>query len=259
MITKERERTLKTIHAGRPLKTINYLNILAFVLTYGANMESYGDVFDLWSPRQVQRYFCFLTPLKMTPMIMDIVVVFQGAFVIVQMMPRARNSSVVQDGIGCWYISAALCHVCLILGFNSFFNAIFTTFGMGALLYCSLRIVIGVSNSSRNEEHIDALELFWLFQFPFLLQVGWYIFVLIWGINVLLTFTVDNIWFDFFAFLAACGCITWIGIKMPCFREGSTDYTIASVLSWAMVSTLVDNANRLVPSIYPNFAHNKLL
>jgi len=229
-------REVQITPPGPPsLNVVNYLNLLAFFLNYGANIPLASSI-DWFSARDINRYKSLLTPFEMTSLIIDLILLFQGTFAIAQMMPSFRNSDLVQRGVGCWYISASVCQLCLVLGYANIFNALFSTFFMGAFLVILLQIVKRQTDVSALDGNAQTVEAFWLLKFPFLLQTGWVIFLFIWGVNILLTFTVNYLWFKLASFHICLICFIWVGVKMLISHKGKPNCTILLVLSWAMVS-----------------------
>jgi|AntRauTorckE5430_2_1112549.scaffolds.fasta_scaffold09212_1 hypothetical protein len=218
------------------LGILNYLNLLAFFFNYGANIPQAAS-FDWFSARDINQYKSLLTPSVMTSVIIDVIILFQGIFAVVQMMPSYRSSDLVQRGVGCWYISASTCQLCLILGYASIFDALFSTFFMGAFLVILLQIIKRQSDVSALDGSAQTVETFWLIKFPFLLQTGWAVFLFIWGINIFLTFTINYLWFQLTSFHICLICFVWVGVKTLILHEGKPNYVIPLVLSWAMVST----------------------
>jgi hypothetical protein len=91
------------------LSAINYFNVLAFFLNNAANVPQ-AISFDWFSARDIHQYKSFLTPpTELTSLIIDVIVLFQGTFAVLQMMPSHRNSDLVQKGVGCIILGDGKC------------------------------------------------------------------------------------------------------------------------------------------------------
>jgi len=221
--------------AHASLSAVNYFNVLAFFLNYAANVPQ-AISFDWFSARDINQYKSFLTPTEMTSLIIDVIVLFQGTFAVLQMMPSYRNSDLVQKGVGCWYISASVCQLCLVLGYSNIFDALFSTFFMGAFLVILLQIIKRQAEVSALDSDAQTTEAFWMIKLPFLLQTGWVIFLFVWGLNILLTFTLNYLWFKLLSFHICMLTFAYAVLKMLVYHDGKPNYIIPLVLSWAMVS-----------------------
>jgi len=197
--------------------------------------------------------------MKVTGVVMsEVLVLFQGIFGIIQMMPPYRSLPLVQDGVGYWYFASAVCQACCILGFQTFFDGIFSTFFVVCHLFCLLMIlkkqqdVEGVrlptcSYSSFGVLHqqvdTSAMEEYWLLRIPFALQASSSTFVLVWALNIVCTFFFTTVMplsapllFQIGMFVA---CLAWfVGFSANTLlcKEGKPFYPLALVLSWELVS-----------------------
>jgi len=227
--------------AHASLNAVNYLNVLAFFLNYAANVPQ-AISFDWFSARDINRYKSLLTPTEMTSLIIDVIVLFQGSFAVLQMMPSYRNSDLVQKGVGCWYIAASVCQLCLVLGYENMFDALFSNFFMGALLVILLQIIKRQAEVSALDGDAQTTEAFWMIKLPFLLQTGWVIYLFIWGVNIFLTFTLNYVWFKLLSFHMCMVSFAYAVLKMLVYHDGKPNYIIPLVLSWAMVSAKSEKA-----------------
>ena len=85
-----------------PLTLVNYLNVVAFALTWLLNSEvdfgSEDHVFDFLSGMRElgRRYDSVVTPTENTFLMSHVVLLFLGIFTVVQLLPKYRQSPLVQ-------------------------------------------------------------------------------------------------------------------------------------------------------------------
>lgn len=203
--------------------TINYINVIAFFLTYW------------FSARDLNSYVTLLTPINATSLINDIIIMLQGTFTVVQMMPKFRGSHLVQRGVWLWYFAASVAQSCLVVGASGLMEALFSTIFATVLCFCLLTIYWTQSKLSEDDSELQTVEAFCFFKLPFLIQSAWVVFLLGWYISAFIRISLKNVWVDLICFHLCVLFYAFVGFKMVLFRKDKHNYVFPCVLSWAMV------------------------
>jgi len=208
----------------------NYLNVLAFILncviTFGIGnfgwfgASTNGDLSD--------KYQTLVTPAGSAFSIWGVIFIFQGIFIVYQLLPSVRAKPMVQDGVSYWYILACLFQCAWTPAFG--FEQITAALVFITLIWLSL---IGLVYSQYNVTNGDNNLLeYWLLRFPFAIHCGWLTAASVLNVNVLavklelsaevqLAMGIVSL-----AYLHAVSVWVVFGFAKP-------NYTIAGVLAWA--------------------------
>jgi hypothetical protein len=114
--------------------------------------------------------------------IFDIIIFFQGLFACVQLLPKYRGTTLVQDGVGYWFISATGLQLLgsIFFSLDNFVGFCLSTVCVAGMVYCFKRIL----NTQETEDVLThSPEDYWLLRFPWSVQAGWFICIFMLSIN----------------------------------------------------------------------------
>jgi len=178
---KEGQKTLAAEAVSAPLNTKNYLNLVFYILniyfTYG--IGSYGWFGSQTNGELSAIYQTLVTPKDVAFAIWGIIFLFQGIFACVQLLPRFRDTDMVQDGVSYYYVLVSTFQIAWSFAFG--YNMIGTALVFIVLIWLSLASIVYSQYCIKSNNHKDnsgnstlspATE-FWLLQFPFDIHCGW--------------------------------------------------------------------------------------
>lgn len=221
----------------------NYLNAGGYV--FNTILTFFGPaIFNLPTNSELsERYATLVTPSWWTFSIWLIIFLFQGIFVVVQMMEEYRHLPIIQEGIYHWYFV-----VCALQGIwtLAFCNEIMwlSVIIMAGIMAALYQIVWRLSEFESDQTKKE----YWLFRFPFSLHGGWIIVAFVLNLNVFSVADPAAVGHPALTYLSlltlvAAAVYALVGLSVP-------DYTIPSVLAWATMGIAVnlqdpENGNRM--------------
>jgi hypothetical protein len=228
------------VGAAPRLSWINWLNLAAYVINVVIIYVSITGVFGATNREVSMKYQTLVTPASFAFSIWGPIYIWEGVFVVAQMLPRFRNRPVVRTIAPFWW-SACICQVVWSLLFAQEWltaSLVFMVAILGSLLGLLQR-----ANSVDSESFAE----FWLLRAPFSLHAGWIIAACAVSANVqadyakaspaeLLAVAVVSL-----AVVFAVASVSAIGAPRP-------DAIIPLVAAWALfaVSSELNAATRLL-------------
>jgi len=222
-----------------PLNRINYLNVIAFLLSWTLNSEvdigpdnALGFFGFIGSMRELARqYDSIITPVELTFLVSHLVLLFHGVFAVTQCLPKYRGSILVQEGVKYWFFASMLTQLIWTwnFGLDDLIGSILSVlFAALMAFFTSQTLMSQASLTDENQTH----EEYWLLRFPFSLQTGWTLAIFILTINGLareiglgdLILLIIG-----FVSLTAFAAISW---KMLKANGSRPNYAIPGVLAW---------------------------
>ena len=229
------------IKTSEDLNLNNVLNILAFILTWVLNSSVAGppDREHFWTngiAELQRRYESILTPADLTYLIAHLILFFEGAFTICQVLPKYRASVMVQEGVQHWFFVSALAQFLwsIDMGIENVWASLVGMFFMVAMFVSLCRILITQAWLTDGNQ---TPEEYWLLRFPFSVHFGWAFAVMLQSVNgffVQLGFgMVFQLVLGFISLIAFAG----LGFKMLFANGANPNYMIPMVFAWFCVSS----------------------
>lgn len=164
LATKQEESTKP------PLNHKNYLNLVAYIanitLVYGI-----GNAGWLGTPDNGElslKYQTLVTPSGTAFLIWSIIFLSQGAFAVLQFLPRFRAHPMVQDGLSYWYSAVTATQIGWTITFA--YEIIPASLAFMITIWISLIAILYKQYYTQSDGSI--LE-FWVLRFPFQIHAGW--------------------------------------------------------------------------------------
>lgn len=225
------------------LTLYNYLNVVAFALSWVLNSDvvrgpeaEQQNMFWSGIGNLFNRYESIVNPTSQTYLIAHLILLLEGVFTCVQLLPKYRASIMVQDSVKYWFLLSALMQFLwsVDLGFDNMFGQILSVLFMGGMFFSVTRILL---RQAANTDSTQTPEEYWLLRFPFSMHFAWAMAVFSMSLN------------GFFVQLefgrtaqVVMGIITLLSFiavayKMI-FRNGpKPNYVVPLVLAWFCVSS----------------------
>jgi len=180
---EEGHKSVATEALSVPLNRKNYLNLVFYILniyfTYG--LGSYGWFGAQTNGELSAIYQTLVTPKDVAFAIWGIIFLFQGIFACVQLLPRFRDTDMVQDGVSYYYVCVSTFQIAWSFAFG--YNMIGIALVFIVLIWLSLASIVysqyyiksnnHKDNNNNSNSTLSPMTEFWLLQFPFDIHCGW--------------------------------------------------------------------------------------
>jgi len=232
----ESSYVIKKVTSSASLNCKNYLNVLFYfcntIFTYGIGTAAWFGTTT--NGELSEKYQTLVTPENIAFAIWGIVFLFQGIFVFVQLSSNTRDSTLVQDGVGYWYLLTCTAQV----GWSFAFG--YEMIGLSVLLilviWASLAAIVNSQYYDKQQEHhksSSTLFEFWCLRFPFEAHCGWVTVATALNISVYaskhdvspgnqLALAIVSL-----AVLHLCTFWVLFGMELP-------NFTISSIITWGV-------------------------
>ncbi len=222
------------------LNIYNYANVAAYVLAWllnsnfdeGPGREGFR-VFSGMNELQ-RRYESIVNPFRYTYLIAHMILLLQGVFTISQLLPKHRQSPLVQECVKFWFLISSVAQLLwsLSLSFETSIAALIAMVFMGIMFYSVTQVL---QSQARISDKTQTPEEYWLLRFPFSIHFGWVLCVLVMSINAFFyQFEVAQ-WLQLvigYISLAVFGAFSY---KML-FKNGTyLNYIIPTTIAWFCV------------------------
>lgn len=213
----------------QPLNSNNYLNFIAFALniTLVYGIGNGGWIGTPTNGELSDKYQTLVTPNSTAFSIWGVIYLAQGAFAVLQFMPRFRAHPMLQDGLGHWYSVAVAMQIGWTFAFA--FEVIPLSIVFMLLIWVSLMTIVYRQYYTQSDGSF--LE-FWVLRFPFSVHAGWITAASALNVNVQVVSMdtpADVQLAVAIVSLAVLHAISvWVVFYIP-----RPNWTIACVLSWA--------------------------
>lgn len=158
---------------GNPKPSLNhknYLNLVAYIfnitLVYGIGNAGWIGTPD--NGELSRKYQTLVTPNSTAFTIWAVIFLAQGAFAVLQFLPRFRATPMVQDGLKYWYIAVTVTQIGWTFAFA--YEVIPLSLAFMLLIWISL---IGILYQQYYTESDGSIWEFWVLRFPFAVHAGW--------------------------------------------------------------------------------------
>lgn len=207
----------------------NFINLFAYIanitLVYGIGNSRWlgtptnGELSD--------KYQTLITPNSTAFTIWAVIFLAQGAFAILQLLPRLRDHAMVQQGVGYWYLMVAATQIGWTITFA--YEQIIAALVFMLLIWVSL---IAILYSQYYTESDGKLLEFWVLRFCFSIHAGWITAASALNVNVLVVDLVDSATIQLAVAIVSLAVLhavsVWVLFNIP-----RPNWTMAGVLSWA--------------------------
>ncbi len=222
------------------LNIYNYANVVAFALTWALNSnfnEGPGDEgWRIFSGMEEmhRRYESIVNPIGYTYLIAHLILLLEGVFTVVQLLPKHRQSVLVQHCVEWWFLVSAVSQLAwsIALGFDNVVAAVFGIIFMGSMFFSITKIL---QSQAAATDKSQSPEEYWLLRFPFSVHFGWAFSVFIMSINGFFMEVEVGVWLQLiigYLSLAVMGAVVY---KMLFFNGVSPNYIIPATISWVLV------------------------
>lgn len=229
------------------LNIYNYANVVAFALSWALNSNfAEGPGREGWAifsgmDELQRRYESIVNPIGYTYLIAHIILLLEGVFTVCQLLPKHRQTVLVQDCVKWWFLSSAVAQLfwSIALSFENVFAGFFGIIFMGIMFYSVTRIL---QSQAKASDKSQTPEEYWLLRFPFSVHFGWVFAVFVMSINGF--FSEFGLWLQLivgYISLAAFGAVAY---KLL-FKNGpSPNYVIPSTIAWVCVGIALGEKGR---------------
>lgn len=218
----------------------NALNVAAVLLSLLSSIDydnARASESMAWinSIRDVGKFESIVTPADPTFFLFQIVVMFNVAFGVVQLLPAHNKNEILQDGVDYNFFLAVMSQIVasIFFSFDSFMGNVVCTIFVGIMVVLYHKILHNQANLSV-EPRRHSPEQYWLLRFPFSLSAGWFLCLLVTCINNLLV----KSWFfghPLFQLIFAIVCFVFyagLSVKFLLYNGDRTpNYVIPGIIS----------------------------
>ena len=162
--------TASAVSDKPPLNHKNYLNLIAYILNitlvYGVGNAGWLGTPD--NGELSRKYQTLVTPKSSAFSIWAVIFLAQGAFAVLQFLPRFRATPMLQNGLSYWYSSVTATQIGWTLSFA--YEVIPLSLAFMLSIWVSL---IAILYSQYYTKSDGSLLEFWVLRFPFAVHAGW--------------------------------------------------------------------------------------
>lgn len=220
----------------------NALNVGAFLLNCLTYFNVDGPQFRMleWmnTARQFEEFDTIVTPSRFIFAVLSTAVFFaHGVFTVINLLPKYRNTGLVQDGVSFWYFTATVFQLmaAFSISFEGQFGVFFTCAAFFGMIACLAQILIRQAKVDNQQEPED----YWLLRFPWHLQFGWIVCVFIVCFNHFVAeFDAAPAWQGFFGLVSLIS-LAAISFKLIQTKGSEPNYVIPTVFSIFTLGVLV--------------------
>jgi len=211
------------------LNNKNYLNLIAYIanitLVYGVGNAGWLGTPD--NGELSRKYQTLVTPNSSAFLIWAVIFLAQGAFALLQFLPRFRATPMVQSGLSYWYSAVTATQI----GWTFAFAYEVIPLSLAFMLAIWISLITILYRQYYTESDGSILE-FWVLRFPFAVHAGWITAASALNVNVQVVsmdVAADQQLAVGIISLAVLHAISvWVIYNIP-----RPQWTMACVLSWA--------------------------
>lgn len=227
------------------LTLYNYLNVVAFALSWVLNSDVVRgpegqDQNRFWSGigNLFNRYESIVNPTSQTYLIAHLILLLEGVFTCVQLLPKYRASIMVQGSVKHWFFLSALMQFLwsVDLGLQNMFGHILSVLFMGGMFFSVTRILL---HQAANTDSTQTPEEYWLLRFPFSMHFAWAMAVFAMSLNGF--FVQMEFGRTAQVVMGIITLLSFIGVSFKMiFRNGpKPNYVVPLVLAWFCIGISV--------------------
>lgn len=207
----------------------NYLNLIAYALNitlvYGVGNAGWLGTPD--NGELSDKYQSLVTPNSGAFSIWAVIFLFQGAFSVIQFMPRFRAQPMLQEGLSYWYSVAVAMQIGWTFAFA--FEVIPLSLAFMILIWISLMTILYRQYYTESD---GSLLEFWILRFPFAIHAGWITAASALNVNVQVVSMNQPADVQLAVAIVSLAVLHAISVHVI-FYIPRPNWTISCVLSWA--------------------------
>lgn len=227
------------------LNRYNFLNLVAFGMSFVLNYteegpENEGNWFNGMSSL-FRRYESLMTPADTTFILTKVILIFEGVFAIVQLLPNYRGNHLVQQCVKHWYFVLAFTQLLWSLDLNieNIWGSVVSTLFIG-VMFAAVSMIL-VSQAKATDPATQTREEYWLLRFPFNVHCGFIMANFIASINGMFVQIGFGALAQFIVGFISLAIFVLAGYKFL-FRNGlHGNYVIPSVLAFYAIEIAMDD------------------
>ncbi|KAL3811464.1 hypothetical protein ACHAXA_004761 [Cyclostephanos tholiformis] len=223
----------------------NGFNLIAYILNitlvYGVGNAGWLGTPD--NGELSRKYQTIVTPASTAFSIWAVIFLAQGAWAVLQLLPRFRAHPMVQDGASYWYMSVAAMQIGWTFAFA--YEVIPLSLAFMLLILLSL---YGILYSQYNAKSDGSLSEFWILRFPFAVHAGWITAASALNVNVQVVAMEQPAYVQLAVAIVSLAALHAVSVWVL-FVISRPNWTIACVLTWAfgwIYHELNINSDRIV-------------
>lgn len=232
----------------------NGLNLVAYILNI-ALVYGVGNAGWLGTPDNKElslKYQTLVTPASTAFVIWAVIFLAQGAWAVLQLLPKFRNSAMVQDGVGYWYASVTATQIGWTFAFA--YEIIPLSLAFMLLILASLYAILYSQYYAKSD---GALSEFWALRFPFAVHAGWITAASALNVNVLVVSMDQPAYVQLAVAIVSLAVLHAVSVWVLFFIS-RPNWTIACVLTWAF-GWIYDELNKNSDRIAGTFSADTIL
>jgi hypothetical protein len=226
---EETDASAAASDAKPPLNHKNYLNLVAYIfnitLVYGVGNAGWLGTPD--NGELSRKYQTLVTPASSAFTIWAVIFLAQGAFSVLQFLPRLRAHPMVQDGLAYWYSAVTATQIGWTFSFA--FEIIPLSLAFMILIWISLIAILYRQYYTNSD---GSLLEFWVLRFPFAIHAGWITAASALNVNVQVVSMNQPPEIQLAVAIVALAVLHAVSVWVL-FSIRRPQWTIACVLSWA--------------------------
>jgi hypothetical protein len=207
----------------------NGLNLVAYILNitlvYGVGNAGWLNTPD--NGELSRKYQTIVTPASTAFAIWAVIFLAQGAWAVLQLLPKFRSHPMVQDGASYWYLSVAVMQIGWTFAFA--YEVIPLSLAFMLLILLSL---YGMLYSQYYATSDGSLLEFWVLRFPFAVHAGWITAASALNINVQVVSMDEPAYVQLAVAIVSLAVLHAVSVWVLFFIS-RPNWTIACVLTWA--------------------------
>lgn len=231
----------------------NHLNLVAYILNitlvYGVGNAGWLGTPD--NGELSRKYQTLVTPASRAFIIWAVIFLAQGAFAVLQYLPRFRAHPMVQDGLGYWYSAVTATQI----GWTFSFAYESIPLSLAFMLAIWISLISILYRQYYTESDNSVLE-FWVLRFPFAIHAGWITAASALNVNVQVVSMGEPAEVQLAVAIVALAVLHAISVWVT-FSIRRPNWTISCVLSWAF-GWIYNELNNTPDSITERFSQDTI-
>ena len=223
----------------------NYLNLIAYILNitlvYGVGNAGWLGTPD--NGELSRKYQTIVTPASMAFSIWAVIFLAQGAWAVLQLLPRFRAHPMVQDdGVWYWYSSMTVMQIGWLIA--ALCELVPLSLALMLAILGSLNAILYSQYYAKSD---GSLSEFWALRFPFAVHAGWITAATALNVNVLVVAMDQPAYVQLTVAIVTLAVLYAVSVWVLFFIQ-RPNWTIACVLAWAfgwIYNDLNKNSDRI--------------
>jgi len=217
----------------------NILNLAAFAMSFVLNYQDGPENEGNWlngMSSLFPRYESLMTPANTTFILTKVILILEGVFAVVQLLPKYRGNHLVQECVKHWYFVLAFTQLLWSLDLNieNMWGSVVSTLFMG-VMFATVSMIL-VSQAKSSDSATQTPEEYWLLRFPFNVHCGFIMANFIASINAMFVQIGFGALTQFISGFISLAIFVLAGYKFLFMNGPRANYAIPTVLAFYAVS-----------------------